>query len=137
MCKGYEIFYEFLSLSKHKRLRVKCFLQKDQSIESLTSLFKSANWSEREMYDMLGVKIIKHPKNQSYVEWDPRRMMHGNFEWIINRILDIVGTSRSHHQKLEIADFRWFNREILTTPRSRLMFHSKFQTLRHALMRRG
>uniref|UniRef100_UPI0040472CAC NADH-quinone oxidoreductase subunit C n=1 Tax=Aliarcobacter sp. TaxID=2321116 RepID=UPI0040472CAC len=58
---GYEVFYEFLSLSKHKRLRIKCFLQKDQSIESLTSLFKSANWSEREMFDMLGVKVSNHP----------------------------------------------------------------------------
>ncbi|MBP9615381.1 MAG: NADH-quinone oxidoreductase subunit C [Aliarcobacter sp.] len=58
---GYEIFYEFLSLSKHKRIRIKCFLSKDESIESLTSLFKSANWSEREMYDMLGVKIVNHP----------------------------------------------------------------------------
>ena len=58
---GYEIFYEFLSLSKHKRIRIKCFLGKDESIESLTSLFKSANWSEREMYDMLGVKIVNHP----------------------------------------------------------------------------
>lgn len=58
---GYEIFYEFLSLSKHKRIRIKCFLQKDDSIESLTSFFKSANWSEREMYDMLGVKIVNHP----------------------------------------------------------------------------
>lgn len=58
---GYEIFYEFLSLSKHKRIRIKCFLPKDESIESLTSLFKSANWSEREMYDMLGVKIVNHP----------------------------------------------------------------------------
>jgi NADH-quinone oxidoreductase subunit C len=58
---GYEIFYEFLSLSKHKRLRVKCFLPKDKSIESLTPFFKSANWSEREMYDMLGVKVANHP----------------------------------------------------------------------------
>ena len=58
---GYEIFYEFLSLSKHKRIRIKCFLPKDESIESLTSLFKSANWSEPEMYDMLGVKVVNHP----------------------------------------------------------------------------
>ena len=58
---GYEVFYEFLSLSKHKRIRIKCFLQKDDSIESLCSFFKSANWSEREMYDMLGVKIVNHP----------------------------------------------------------------------------
>lgn len=58
---SYEIFYEFLSLSKHKRIRIKCFLQKDESIESVTSLFKSANWSEREMYDMMGVKVVNHP----------------------------------------------------------------------------
>ena len=58
---GYEVFYEMLSLSKHKRLRVKCFVQKDESIESITFLFKSANWSEREMYDMLGVKVVNHP----------------------------------------------------------------------------
>ena len=57
---GYEIFYEFLSLSKHKRLRIKCFLQKDEEIPSLTSFFSSANWSEREMYDMLGVKVANH-----------------------------------------------------------------------------
>ncbi|MFA6741295.1 MAG: NADH-quinone oxidoreductase subunit C, partial [Arcobacteraceae bacterium] len=53
--------YEFLSLSKHKRIRIKCFLQKDESLESVTSLFKSANWSEREMYDMMGVKVVNHP----------------------------------------------------------------------------
>ena len=58
---GYEIFYEMLSISKHKRLRVKCFIGKNESIESITSIFKSANWSEREMYDMLGVKVANHP----------------------------------------------------------------------------
>lgn len=58
---GYEIFYEMLSLSKHKRLRVKCFIGRNESIESITSIFKSANWSEREMYDMFGVKISNHP----------------------------------------------------------------------------
>ena len=57
---GFEIFYEFLSLTKHKRLRVKCFLPKDEAIDSLTPYFSSANWSEREMYDMFGVKIVGH-----------------------------------------------------------------------------
>jgi len=58
---GYELFYEMLSLSKHKRLRIKCFLNKDDAVESITSIFDSANWSEREMYDMLGVKVLNHP----------------------------------------------------------------------------
>lgn len=57
---GYEVIYEMLSLSKHKRLRIKCFLPKDEAIKSVTSVFKSANWSEREMYDMLGVKVEGH-----------------------------------------------------------------------------
>lgn len=58
---GYELFYEMLSLSKHKRLRIKCFLNKNDAVESVTSVFDSANWSEREMYDMLGVKVLNHP----------------------------------------------------------------------------
>lgn len=58
---GFEIFYELLSMSKHKRLRVKCFLKSDESLESICQFFKSANWSEREMYDMFGLKIVNHP----------------------------------------------------------------------------
>ena len=44
-----------------KRIRIKCFLAKNEEIESVTSVFKSANWSEREMFDMFGVKIVNHP----------------------------------------------------------------------------
>lgn len=58
---GFEIFYELLSMTKHKRIRVKCFIQKDEVLKSVYSLFKMANWSEREMYDMYGVKISNHP----------------------------------------------------------------------------
>jgi NADH-quinone oxidoreductase subunit C len=58
---GFEIFYEMLSTSKHKRLRVKCFIPQDGAIESVVSLFKMANFSEREMYDMYGVIVKNHP----------------------------------------------------------------------------
>lgn len=58
---GFEIFYEMLSMTKHKRMRVKCFIEEKEVIESVYSLFKMANWSEREMYDMYGVKIVNHP----------------------------------------------------------------------------
>jgi NADH-quinone oxidoreductase subunit C len=59
---GFEIVYEMLSTSKHKRLRVKCFVKENQAIESVSSIFKMADWSEREMYDMYGVKINNHPR---------------------------------------------------------------------------
>jgi NADH-quinone oxidoreductase subunit C len=57
---GFEIFYEMLSTVKHKRVRVKCFIKEKDSIQSVESIFKMANWSEREMYDMYGVKISNH-----------------------------------------------------------------------------
>ena len=58
---GFEIFYEMLSLTKRKRIRVKTFIRQKQAIESVYSVFKMANWAEREMYDMYGVKILNHP----------------------------------------------------------------------------
>jgi len=57
---GFEIFYEMLSTSKHKRIRLKCFITEKQPLESVESIFKMANWSEREMYDMYGVKVVNH-----------------------------------------------------------------------------
>ncbi len=58
---GFEIFYEMLSLTKKKRVRVKTFIRQKQAIESVYSIFKMANWAEREMYDMYGVKVLNHP----------------------------------------------------------------------------
>lgn len=58
---GFEVFYELLSMEKRKRLRVKTFIKKDETIESISSIFKSANWLEREMFDMFGIKLVGHP----------------------------------------------------------------------------
>lgn len=57
----FEIFYQMLSTSKRKRLRIKCFLKEKETLKSVTSLYKSADWAEREMYDMFGVIISGHP----------------------------------------------------------------------------
>jgi NADH-quinone oxidoreductase subunit C len=58
---GFEIFYEMLSLTKRKRLRVKTFIRQKQPLESVISIFKMASWAEREMFDMYGVKVVNHP----------------------------------------------------------------------------
>ena len=58
---GFEVFYEMLSTTKHKRLRVKCFVAKDDAIASVEPLFRMADWSEREMFDMYGVIVKNHP----------------------------------------------------------------------------
>ncbi|ADR32933.1 NADH dehydrogenase subunit C [Sulfuricurvum kujiense DSM 16994] len=57
----FEIFYQMLSMNKRKRVRIKCKIDEKESIQSVSSLFRSADWSEREMYDMFGVVINNHP----------------------------------------------------------------------------
>jgi len=58
---GFEVIYEMLSTSKHKRIRVKTFIKNKESIASVESLFRMADWSEREMYDMYGIVANNHP----------------------------------------------------------------------------
>ena len=59
--KGFEVFYQMLSMSKRKRLRIKCFITPNQAVESVNPLYRSADWAEREMFDMFGIKVNNHP----------------------------------------------------------------------------
>jgi len=57
----FEVFYQMLSMSKRKRVRIKCMVSENEAVESVEKLFRSADWSEREMYDMFGIKVNNHP----------------------------------------------------------------------------
>jgi len=59
----FEMVYHLFSIPKNHRFRIKTRLsEKDLSIDSLTSLWKNANWLEREVYDMFGVNFKGHPE---------------------------------------------------------------------------
>ncbi len=61
----FELFYQLTSHEKsHKnrrRLRVKCKINENDSMPSVSNIFPCANWSERECYDMFGIKFENHP----------------------------------------------------------------------------
>ena len=57
----FELFYQLLNITEAKRVRVVCRIKKGQAIESIHSLYKSANFAEREMFDMFGIKVNNHP----------------------------------------------------------------------------
>jgi len=61
----YTIIYSFLSLSFNKRLLVYSNISEDdQNIDSITQIFESANWFEREVYDLFGINFKNHPNLQ-------------------------------------------------------------------------
>ena len=57
----FEIFYQMLSMNKRKRIRVKYFIENGQAVDSVEKLFRCADWSEREMFDMFGIEANGHP----------------------------------------------------------------------------
>ena len=62
--KGEElcVIYHLQSMENNIRLRLKAFVPVDQpEIPSVTSLYASANWMERETYDFYGIRFTGHP----------------------------------------------------------------------------
>jgi NADH-quinone oxidoreductase subunit C len=55
--KRFELVYNLLSLKNHLRLRVKIFLNDTEIVPSISKLYKSACWYEREVWDMYGVSF--------------------------------------------------------------------------------
>ncbi len=59
--KRFEVVYHFLSMVHNQRICVKTDLKDGDSVPSITDLHPSANWFEREAFDMYGVKFENHP----------------------------------------------------------------------------
>jgi NADH-quinone oxidoreductase subunit C len=58
----FAVAYHLYSLEHNHRLRVKVFLAEDDAhLPTMVNIWKSANWLEREVYDMFGVKFVNHP----------------------------------------------------------------------------
>ncbi|KAL1494407.1 hypothetical protein ABEB36_010010 [Hypothenemus hampei] len=57
----FEVIYNLLSLRFNSRLRVKTYTDELTPIDSATEIYKSANWFEREVWDLHGVFFANHP----------------------------------------------------------------------------
>jgi NADH-quinone oxidoreductase subunit C len=59
----FEVNYHLLSLDRNERLRLKVRLGgSDPSVHSVTEIWPTANWHERENYDLMGIRFEGHPE---------------------------------------------------------------------------
>ena len=57
----FEVVYHFADPARQRRLRLKVPLAEGDELVSVTDIYRSANWFEREAYDMFGIKFRGHP----------------------------------------------------------------------------
>jgi NADH-quinone oxidoreductase subunit C len=57
----FEVVYNLLSLKHNRRIRVKVATDENEPVPSVTGAFSSANWYERETWDLFGVYFSDHP----------------------------------------------------------------------------
>ena len=59
--KRFDVVYHFLSMYQNHRIRLRASVREEEMLPSITSVHPSANWFEREVFDMFGVIFSGHP----------------------------------------------------------------------------
>lgn len=69
----FEIVYILYSFSRNERIRIKCSVKEGERPASVTGIHRTADWLEREVYDMFGVEFDGHPNLKRILmpdEWE-------------------------------------------------------------------
>jgi NADH-quinone oxidoreductase subunit C len=59
--KRFDLVYHFLSMTENKRCKIITAVSDQETVNSITSVFECANWFEREIFDLFGIKFSSHP----------------------------------------------------------------------------
>ena len=79
----FALIYQLHNLQQNLRIRIKCFFSsKDLTAQSVTDIWKAANWMEREAFDFYGFKFTGHPDlrrilNMDEMNYHPLRKEYG------------------------------------------------------------
>jgi len=59
--KRFKMIYLLLSHENNSRILIECNIKQNEIVPSITSIYPSANWMEREVFDMYGIEFKDHP----------------------------------------------------------------------------
>jgi NADH-quinone oxidoreductase subunit C len=118
----FEVVYNLYSIPKNERVRLKVWANGD-GVESVTSVWPSADWPEREVYDLFGVVFRNHPDLRRILlppDWEghPLRKDYP-LEFVENRWTENHLPEFTDVQKEQLEQRRAYGLEILSVPQER------------------
>lgn len=66
----FEVIYHIYSIPFKHRIRLKCKVNEGEEVMTVTGVWKTANWHERETYDMYGIVFKGHPDLRRIYLWE-------------------------------------------------------------------
>lgn len=66
----FSVSYTLYSFQKNARVRLRVWAAENTPVPSVSSIWKTANWHERETYDMLGIEFSGHPNLERILMWE-------------------------------------------------------------------
>lgn len=88
----FEVIYHFYSLAHNARLRFKIRVtEKDAVVPSATSIWPAANWFEREVWDMFGIKFEGHPELKRILMYEDFKGHPLRKDYPVNKRQPLIG----------------------------------------------
>lgn len=121
----FDIIYNLYSIRANERVRLKVAIGADESIESVTGIWPAANWMEREVYDLFGVKFLNHPDLRRILlppDWEghPLRKDYP-LEFVENQWTERHLPEMTEVQREQLDQRRAYGLELLSVPQERMM----------------
>lgn len=119
----FEVVYNLFSIGTNERVRLK--VQTSETVDSVTSVWPAANWLEREVFDLFGVRFANHPDLRRLLlppDWEghplrkdfPLEFVENN--WTAKHLPEQTVVNRE-----QLEQRRAYGLEILSIPQERLM----------------
>jgi NADH-quinone oxidoreductase subunit C len=120
-----EMVYNLYSISRNERVRLKVALADGASVDSVTGVWPTANWMEREVYDLFGVSFRNHPDLRRILlppDWEGHPMRKDYpLEFVENEWTGKHLPEMTEVQREQLEQRRAYGLEILSVPQERMM----------------
>jgi len=120
----FEIVYNLYSISANERVRLKVATS-EEGVESVTGVWPAANWMEREVYDLFGVRFKNHPDLRRLLlppDWEGHPLRKDvSLEFVENAWTKKHLPEMTEVQREQLEQRRAYGLEILSVPQERMM----------------
>jgi len=121
----FEIVYNLYSIPANERVRLKVATSETDSVESVTGVWPSANWLEREVFDLFGIRFANHPDLRRLLlppDWEGYPLRKDfPLEFVENAWTEKHLPELTEVQVEQLQQRRTYGLEILSVPQERQM----------------